>query len=142
MHKIVGEPRVIEYYSKSTKGVVWRYHSYELETLAVYNAVKHFCQYLHGRPFVVYTDLKSLKATSTLWHLSPRVHRWWANLQACEFKIDYRKEQSMAHVDFLSRNPLPDPRLLYVAKVTKVRVELSEITGCLRNSVEIKKFLN
>lgn len=49
----------------------------------------------------------------------------------------------MAHLDFLSRNPLPDPKLSNVAKVIEVRVELADITdNWLRNSVEMKKFLN
>lgn len=75
MHKVNGKPRVIEYYSKCTSAAESKYHSYELATLAVFNAVKHFRHYLHGRPFVVYTDCNSLKAS---WHkieLSPRVHR-------------------------------------------------------------------
>ncbi|CAB0004015.1 unnamed protein product, partial [Nesidiocoris tenuis] len=39
--------------------------------------------------------------------LSPRVHRWWASLQAFDFEIVYRKGSSMKHVDFLSRNLVP-----------------------------------
>jgi hypothetical protein len=42
MHKIDGKNRVIEYYSKRTSPAESRYHSYELETLAVVNAIKYF----------------------------------------------------------------------------------------------------
>lgn len=32
----------------------FKYHSYDLETLAILDAVKHFCHYLYGVHFVVY----------------------------------------------------------------------------------------
>ena len=76
MHKVDGKNRVIEYYSKRTTPAESRYHSYELETLAVVNAIKHFRHYLHGREFLVVTDCNSLKASSNNVRLSDRVHRW------------------------------------------------------------------
>jgi hypothetical protein len=59
MHKVGGKNRVIEYYSKRTSPTECRYLSYELETLAVVNAIKHFRHYLHGRKFLVVTDHNS-----------------------------------------------------------------------------------
>lgn len=53
LHKIDNNPRVIEYFSKQTSSIESRYHSYELETLAVFNSMKHFRHYLHGRHFTV-----------------------------------------------------------------------------------------
>ncbi|XP_033313680.1 uncharacterized protein LOC117212764 [Bombus bifarius] len=64
MHKVEGKNRVVEYYSKRTSPAESRYHFYELETLAVVNAVKHFRHYLYGREFLVVTDCNSLKASS------------------------------------------------------------------------------
>ena len=95
MHKVEGKNRVVEYYSKRT-----RYHSYELETLAVVNAIKHFRHYLHGREFLVVTDCNSLKASSSKVHLNDRVHRGWAYLQTFTINIVYREDKRMAHVDF------------------------------------------
>ena len=54
---------VVEYYSRRTADAESRYHSYELETLAVVRAVEHFRHYLYGRRFVVVTDCNSLKAS-------------------------------------------------------------------------------
>nr|XP_033199277.1 uncharacterized protein LOC117161683 [Bombus vancouverensis nearcticus]XP_033204812.1 uncharacterized protein LOC117165556 [Bombus vancouverensis nearcticus] len=65
MHRVEDKNRVVEYYSKRTSPAESRYHSYELETLAVVNAVKHFRHYLHGREFLVVTDCNSLKASSS-----------------------------------------------------------------------------
>lgn len=43
------------YFSKRTTVAESKYHSYELETLAVVNSVKHFRHYLYGREYVVIT---------------------------------------------------------------------------------------
>lgn len=99
------ELKVIEYYSMRTTETESRYHSYELETLAVVRAIKHFRHYLLGRPFKVITDCNSLKASRNKKELLPRVHRWWAYLQSFDFEIEYRKGERIPHVDFLSRNP-------------------------------------
>jgi len=127
LHKIENRPRVIEYYSKCTTLIESKYHSYELETLAVYNAVKHFRHYLHGKRFVVFTDCNSLKASMKKVDLTPRVHRWWSYLQSFDFSIEYRKGERMSHADFFSRNPLPvafTPSLKTIEK----RINLTEIT--------------
>jgi hypothetical protein len=105
MHKVEGKPRVIEYYSKRTSPAESRYYSYELETLAVVNAIKRFRHYLHGRTFLVVTDCNSLKASSNKVQLNDRVHRWWAYLQTFDFDIVYREGKRMAHVDFFRGIP-------------------------------------
>jgi len=89
----------------------------------VYNAVKHFRHYLHGRKFVIHTDCNSLKASRT----KARVHRWWAFLQAFDFSVQYRKGTQIAHVDCLSRNPIPEASKT-INKEVEVRVDLSVIT--------------
>jgi len=129
LHRIESKPHVIEYFSKTTTSVESRYHSYELETLAVVKAVKHFRHYLIGREFVVYTDCNSLKASRTKIDLTPRVHRWWAYLQSFNFEIQYREGKRMAHVDFLSRNPLSPEHILSINKIPEKRVNLSEISS-------------
>ena len=102
-------PHVVEYFSRRTSEVESRYHSYELETLAVVRAVEHFRHYLYGRRFKVFTDCNSLKASKSKTDLTSRVHRWWAFLQAYDFEIIYREGRHMEHADYLSRNPLLDP---------------------------------
>ena len=59
--------------SKKTDSAESRYHPYELETLAVVNAVKRFRHYLHGREFLVVTDCNSLKAPNNKVNLNDRV---------------------------------------------------------------------
>jgi hypothetical protein len=101
-----GNKRVVAYYSKVTQGAESRYHSYELETLAVVKALQHFRHYLIGVEFKIVTDCNALKATERKKDLLPRVARWWIYLQDYNFTIEYRKGQLMGHADYLSRNPL------------------------------------
>lgn len=99
--------RVVGYFSRSTQGAESRYHSYELETLAVVRALQHFRHYLIGITFKIVTDCNSLKLTERKKDLLPRVARWWVYLQDFNFTLDYRKGALMQHADFLSRNPPP-----------------------------------
>lgn len=100
-----GRHHPVAYMSLRTTEVESRYHSYELETLAVVKAIKHFRQYLYGRKFKVITDCNALKASKFKKDLLPRIHRWWAFLQNYDFEIEYRKGQNLHHADFFSRNP-------------------------------------
>ncbi|KAI5742445.1 hypothetical protein M8J77_007259 [Diaphorina citri] len=100
------KPRAVAYFSKRTTPAESKYHSYELETMAVVKSIEHFNNYLQGNKFRVITDCLSLKATQAKKDLIPRVQRWWSFLQSYHFTIEYRKAERMAHVDFLSRNPI------------------------------------
>jgi len=53
LHRINSKPHVVEYFSRETSPCASKNTSYELETLAVLNAVKHFRHYLHGRKLVI-----------------------------------------------------------------------------------------
>lgn len=100
-----GKRHVVAYYSKATQGAEQRYHSYELETLAVVKALQHFRHYLVGIHFKVVTDCNAFKATERKKDLLPRVARWWIYLQNFHFNVEYRKGTMLSHADYLSRNP-------------------------------------
>lgn len=130
IQKVNGKQHPVAYYSRRTSSPESRYHSYELETLAVVNAVKHFSHYLKGRKFTVVTDCNSVKATKNKIDLSPRVHRWWAYLQSYDFDIVYREGARMKHVDCLSRNPLPPATSNGVMKrVEQKHVNIAELSS-------------
>lgn len=101
-----GKKHVVAYFSKVTQGAESKYHSYELETLAVVKALQHFRHYLVGLKFVVVTDCNALKSTERKKDLLPRVARWWIYLQDFNFSLEYRKGALMPHADYLSRNPI------------------------------------
>lgn len=113
--------RVIAYFSKRTSNEESKYHSYELETLAVFYAIKHFRVYLLGIKFKIITDCNSLKLSQNKKELIPRVARWWLFLQSFDFEIEYRKGKYIQHVDYFSRNPVEKvdaPEVVRVQTVT------------------------
>ncbi|CAG9137669.1 unnamed protein product [Plutella xylostella] len=101
-----GHKRVVAYFSRRTQGAESKYHSKDLETLAVVKALQHFRHYLIGLEFTVVTDCNVLKLTQHKKDLLPRVCRWWAYLQDFNFSLEYRKGSNLAHADYLSRNPV------------------------------------
>lgn len=103
-----GIARPVAYYSRRTTDYESRYHSFDLETLAIVESVEHFRVYLYGIHFTVYTDCNSVRATALKKNLHPRVARWWIKLQDYDFAIEYRPGNKMVHVDYLSRNPPVD----------------------------------
>lgn len=103
-----GLNKVVAYFSKKTTPCESRYHSYELETLSIFNALKNFRVYLLGIHFKIITDCNAIKSTVTKKDLSPRVARWWTYMQDFSFEVIYRKGQFVNHVDYLSRNPEVD----------------------------------
>lgn len=107
--KFNNESRVVAYFSKRTTPTESKYSSYDLETLAIYNALKHFRVYLLGITFTIITDCNAIKSTMNKKDLSPRVARWWIYMQDFQFQITYKKGQYISHVDFLSRNPIEPP---------------------------------
>lgn len=105
LQRVDGIGKVVAYFSKRTTPCESRYHSYDLETLAIFNALKHFRVYLLGIRFKIVTDCNSIKSTFNKKDLSPRVARWWTYMQDFDFEIIYTKGKFVGHVDYLSRNP-------------------------------------
>ena len=63
------------YFSKRTTEVESRYHSFELETLAIIYALRRFRIYLQGIPFKIVTDCNALKLTLDKKYINPRISR-------------------------------------------------------------------
>jgi len=94
----------IFYYSKRTSEVESKYHSFELETLAIIYALKRFRVYLQGRKFKIVTDCNSLTMTLNKKEMNPRIARWALELQNYDYTLEHRSNKRMQHVDALSRN--------------------------------------
>lgn len=97
-------PHPVAYFSKKCTYEQSRYHSYELETMAVVLALRHFRVYLLGNNFQVFTDCAAIRACATKKDLLPRIARWWLELQEYNFEVCYRPGHKMQHVDCLSRD--------------------------------------
>lgn len=96
----------VYYMSKKTTPAEERYSSYELEVLAVIQAVKKFRIYLLGIQFRIVTDCAAFQCTMKKKDLTTRVARWALLLEEYSYEIVHRRGSQMAHVDALSRHPI------------------------------------
>ncbi|GFW88904.1 transposon Tf2-9 polyprotein [Trichonephila clavipes] len=102
-----GKLHPVQYMSQKTTTAEEKYSSYELEVLAVVNALKKFRTYLLGNPFKIITD--SVQLFNRLWtkkDLVTRIVRWGLLLEEYDYEIVHRSGQRMQHVDALSRYPV------------------------------------
>lgn len=97
----------VYYASGKTTLAEEKYTSYELEVLAIVRALKRFRVYLLGIPFKIVTDCQAFALTMAKKDLCVRVARWALLLEEFQYVVEHRPGKSMAHVDALSRNPLP-----------------------------------
>ncbi|XP_076392691.1 uncharacterized protein LOC143265294 [Megachile rotundata] len=93
----------IAYFSQRTTPTEAKYHSFELECLAVVNAIKRFRIYLSGIHFKIITDCDSFRLTLSKQTINPRISRWALYLQEFDYEIQHRPGNKMSHVDALSR---------------------------------------
>lgn len=103
-----GKEKVVGYYSRTTSPTEQRYHSFELETLAIVQSIKRFRHYLVGINFKIITDCAAVKNAVSKRDLNKRIGRWILDLQEYDFEILHRPGNRMTHVDALSRNPAID----------------------------------
>ncbi|XP_011859227.1 PREDICTED: uncharacterized protein LOC105556736 [Vollenhovia emeryi] len=95
--------RPISFWSQRTTPAESRYHSFELECLAVVYAIKRFHIYLAGLKFKIITDCDSFRLTLEKKDINPRISRWALFLQNYDYEIVHRPGKRMSHVDALSR---------------------------------------
>lgn len=99
-----GKFHPIFYFSKRTTDQEAKFHSFELETLAIIYALQRFRIYLHGMRFKIVTDCNSLTLTLNKKEVNPRIARWALELQNYDYVLEHRNSERMQHVDALSRN--------------------------------------
>lgn len=93
----------VAYFSKTTSVPESRYHSFELEALAIIYALRRFRVYLEGIHFKIISDCNSLAMTLEKKQVNPRIARWALELENYNYIIQHRAGSSMTHVDALSR---------------------------------------
>ncbi|XP_053213205.1 uncharacterized protein K02A2.6-like [Panonychus citri] len=95
----------IAYYSKALNVHQGNYTAFELECLAIVEAIDHFEAYF-GLPFKVITDHSALKWLLTLKKPKGRLYRWSIKLSTVSYELFHRAGRSQQHVDVLSRAPI------------------------------------
>lgn len=114
------------YYSRHCTELESRYHSHELEVLAMVESLERFRIYLIGKPFNVVTDCSAVSATKLKKPLIPRIARWWLKLQEYDFTMEHRSATRIRHVDALSRSPQLSPRMSDTVADKIFKVEISQ----------------
>ncbi|GBM59916.1 Transposon Tf2-8 polyprotein [Araneus ventricosus] len=99
-----GELHPIHYMSKKTSTQQEKLSSYELEVLAIVEALKKFRSYLLGTNIKIVTDCDAFQKTMQKRDLTLKRVRWALLLEEFEYQVTHRSGQQMRHVDALSRN--------------------------------------
>lgn len=93
----------VRYWSRKTTDAEQKWISYELEVLAVVEALYVWRVYLQDYPFKVITDCKAFADAMDKKETSPKIARWAMRLQKYDMKVVHRSGSQMKHVDALSR---------------------------------------
>lgn len=124
----MGQLKPVFYFSRVTTREECIYHSYELETLAVVDSLKHFRVYVLGKPVKIVTDCSAVRFTLEKKDLIPRIARWWLTIQEYDIQIEYRPGNRMKHVDALSRNPgMTESSMRCTANISFVEKERNQL---------------
>lgn len=98
-----GKFHPVSYYSRKTSDIESKYHSFELETLAIVYSVRRFEPFLKGIEFKIVTDCSALQQTLKKKDINPRIARWALELENYTYTVIHRGGVNMGHVDALSR---------------------------------------
>ncbi|GFX39814.1 retrovirus-related Pol polyprotein from transposon 17.6 [Trichonephila clavipes] len=101
-----GKLHHVYYMSKKTNTAEEKYDSYELEKLAIINALKRLRVYLLRQHFKIVTDCSAFQKTMQKKDLITRIARWVLQLEEFDYEIKHRAGSRMKHVDALSRYPV------------------------------------
>jgi len=96
----------VHYMSHKTTDAEKKYHSYELEALAIMMAIKKFKVYLLGIKFKIITDCSAFQKTLSKVDISPKIARWALTLEEFDYEIEHRPGTRLKHIDALSRYPV------------------------------------
>jgi hypothetical protein len=102
-----GKKHLIAYYSKTLSAAERNYDVYDLELLAIVNALDHWRPYLAGSPhkIIIYSDHQNLLYWKEPHKISRRVAREVLMLSEYNFEIRHIKGTSNGRADALSRRP-------------------------------------
>ena len=102
------------YMSRSLSKSELNYSTTKKECLAVIAAVQYFKHYLYGRTFTVYGDHEPLTWIDSIKDPMSRLNRWRARLRGSDNKFIYKPGKLNTNADALSRNPVPEVKLLFL----------------------------
>ena len=100
--------RIVSFASKRLDQMQERYHSNELECLAVIWAMKHYRPYLEDRHFILRTDNRNLLWLKSMTNQNAKLTRWAILTQEFNYTVEHVSGDDNQLPDFLSREPSED----------------------------------
>nr|XP_055038341.1 uncharacterized protein K02A2.6-like [Misgurnus anguillicaudatus] len=149
-----GEEKPIAFASRTLTLWERNYAQIEREALAIVFGVKKFHQFLFGRRFTLLTDHKPLTSIFSPDAGVPslaaaRMQRWALLLSAHQYDIKYRRSESHANADGLSRLPLPTSHpeparaeIFYFKEVDNSPVTAAQVKKHTRSDPVMSKVLD
>lgn len=130
----------VSYYSQKTSKEELKYHSFELEALAIVCSFERYRVYLIVREFVIKTDCNSLKLLAEKRDLSPRIGRWFMKLSEFNYTIEYVRGYKNLIPDALSREPPAETEVASL-HVFGIRVNTDWVAVLQRNNDEVAELI-
>ncbi|GBM30960.1 Retrovirus-related Pol polyprotein from transposon 17.6, partial [Araneus ventricosus] len=93
----------IHYMSRKTSPQEEKFSSYELEVLAIIEALKKFRNYLVGSKFRIITDCSAFQKTMSKTQLTPKIARWALFLEDFNYEIVPRYQHIFTVVDAFTK---------------------------------------
>ncbi|CAD7078596.1 unnamed protein product [Hermetia illucens] len=116
----------VMYFSRKCSETEAKYHSHQLEVLAIVDSLERFRMFLIGKRFRVITDCAAITSTKNKTPLHPHIARWWLRLQEFDCEYIHRSADRMRHVDALTRAPVEPPHPTKTVADLALKVELDE----------------
>ncbi|XP_049316921.1 uncharacterized protein LOC125779690 [Bactrocera dorsalis] len=115
------------YYSRHCTEPESRYHSYELEALAVVEVLDRFRIYLLGKKFRLVTDCAAVAKVRDNKELKAKIARWWLKLSEFDFEAVHRSGSRLPHVDAMSRAPdQPAENVEPVGSILEIQADVND----------------
>lgn len=138
-HKLLHQTGVVLYYSQTLNSAQRNYSATMRELYAAYSAIIDLQHYLIGKQFTLVTDHSALSLLKSQKDPHQKLARWIAELQAFDFKVQYRKGSNHKDADCMSRlvkeiSPFEEPSL---EKLTSAPPEIIQ-SICLISSQPIE----
>ena len=129
---------VIEYASKKYNKAQQNYPAIELEVCGLIFAIKHWCNYLIGKPFIVETDSKAVQWIKGKRDCLGKLGRWSLYLENFDFSTVHVAGKNHLAADALSRMYEDSTDVLINELENSSELETNKIFADIKNwSVEI-----
>jgi hypothetical protein len=133
-------PQPVAYTSRKMNAAERNYPAHDKELLAIMHALAKWRVYLHGRPFIIYSDHATLQHLKNQPNLNPKQVRWLGKMQDFDFKIIHIPGKQNIVADTLSRQP--NLQILAISQATALQKTADQIKELLSQDPDFQPILH